>query len=85
MKYYATLEAEPERSRVSKKGSNSQLLITLYRGNKQIGLITYGGGEVGIELYDASEVYSVDEGTQFKVAGREVRFVLPKVLPVIKA
>lgn len=78
MKYYATLEAEPERSRIAKKGSNAQLNIKLYKGNKEVGLITFGGGEVGIEVYEPREVYAIspEDGVELKVPSGEVRFII---------
>ena len=74
MKYFASIETE-RGSRPAKKGSNEQLFVKLFKGNREIGLLTFGGGEVAIEIYEPKLVYGYsDTGHQFTVPSSMVRF-----------
>lgn len=56
MKLYCTVTSERD-GRIAKKGGDKQLNITLYRGNKEVGYITFSGDEVAIEVYNPKESY----------------------------
>lgn len=76
MRFYATIEsAESEKggSRAAKKGSNEQLNITLYRGNREIGLLTFSGDEVSVEIY-GSEPYCLVDGVEAMIPSAMVYF-----------
>lgn len=76
MKLYATIESERE-GRNAKKGGNEQLNITLFKGNKEIGYITFSPSEIAIEIYDSKDASIISEyGIENPVSVKEMRYKL---------
>lgn len=82
MKLYATISAE-RGGREASKGDDEQLYVKLYRGNAEIGLLTFSASEIEIEVYNAiggAQASPVAYDLPFNVA----RFELSKTLPIVK-